>query len=426
MFSPLSRTHAIPRTAIVLATCAILAAMLFSASSASASPGSLRIMAIDSYAGKDSGENLIADIAAQAGVETVSQISSLSVDDGGAGTTPTAEDLAGYDAVIALNDYHWADTVALGNLLAAFVDQGGVVIAPNWNFWDTSDPGYSLDGSWLSGGYSPFLQTQTGSEATTTLGDHDPTHPFFSGVGALQNEYVYNSTVDPASIQLASWANGQPAVAIKGRVVGFNGWLGDRVSNTGNYGSFLVKAIAALVPQTASVALEGNGSGKVTSSPAGIDCGSQCSTRFAAGSEVTYTATAAKGSVFTGWQSGCHGNGKCLFKVAYPSATSSEWTTPGITARFSSTKLKFGKLKRGTLSVKVPGAGKLAVSASGVARASAKAKAAGTVKLKIKATGALKRKLASKGSVRVKLKLVYTPSGASKGAKSSKTVTLTN
>ncbi len=425
MVSPFNRQLAVPRTALLLAASALVAAFLFTAASASAAPGSLRIMAIDSYANGDTGAALLADVAAQSGVEAVSQINSARVGDGGDGTTPVLADLAGYDAVIALNDYKWADEAALGNVLADFVDQGGVVIAPNWNFWDATDPGWSLAGRWATGSYSPFLQDQDDPFTLSTLTGYDATHPFFAGVTAIQNNTVYTSNVDPTAIQLASWANGQPAVALKGRVVGMNALLYDDADNTGEYGRLLVNAIASLVPQTASVALEGTGSGKVTSTPAGIDCGAVCSARFAAGSEVTYKATASKGSVFAGWQSGCDGNGKCLFKVAYPSANSSDWTSPGITARFASAKLKIGKVKNGFLSVKVPGAGKLSVSAKGVASASVKPKRAGTVKLKIKATGAVKRKLASKGSVRVKLKFAFKPSGASTSAKSSKTVTLT-
>jgi hypothetical protein len=45
----------------------------------------------------------------------------------------------------------------------------------------------------------------------------------------------------------------------------------------------------------------GPGSGTVTSSPAGIDCGSDCSELFEAGSTVSLQATADSGSVFSGW-----------------------------------------------------------------------------------------------------------------------------
>ena len=47
------------------------------------------------------------------------------------------------------------------------------------------------------------------------------------------------------------------------------------------------------------------GSGRVASTPAGIDCGAICSHRFDFGSTVTLTATPSPNSFFAGWSSGC-------------------------------------------------------------------------------------------------------------------------
>jgi hypothetical protein len=56
----------------------------------------------------------------------------------------------------------------------------------------------------------------------------------------------------------------------------------------------------------------GTGTGKVTSSPAGIDCGATCSFEFEEGTEVTLSASAEAGSTFAGWSgSGCSGTGTC-------------------------------------------------------------------------------------------------------------------
>ncbi len=56
----------------------------------------------------------------------------------------------------------------------------------------------------------------------------------------------------------------------------------------------------------------GTGTGKVTSSPAGIDCGATCSASFDHGTKVTLEAKADAGSEFKGWSgSGCSGIGKC-------------------------------------------------------------------------------------------------------------------
>jgi hypothetical protein len=55
----------------------------------------------------------------------------------------------------------------------------------------------------------------------------------------------------------------------------------------------------------------GTGSGTVTSSPTGINCNTDCTGNFIAGSPVVLSASAAEFSVFTGWSSGCTGTGNC-------------------------------------------------------------------------------------------------------------------
>lgn len=60
---------------------------------------------------------------------------------------------------------------------------------------------------------------------------------------------------------------------------------------------------------TLSVSKPGSGSGTVTSSPGGIDCGDTCSAGYAAGSQVTLTESPAAGSAFAGWSGGCSGTG---------------------------------------------------------------------------------------------------------------------
>src|SRR5262249_62233365 len=57
------------------------------------------------------------------------------------------------------------------------------------------------------------------------------------------------------------------------------------------------------------VAGAGSGPGTVTSSPAGINCGSDCSEAYALGTAVTLTAFPAAGGVFTGWSGACAGQG---------------------------------------------------------------------------------------------------------------------
>ena len=59
--------------------------------------------------------------------------------------------------------------------------------------------------------------------------------------------------------------------------------------------------------QQLTVSKAGTGAGTVTSTPAGINCGSSCGATYPAGSSVTLTAAAASGSIFGGWGGACSG-----------------------------------------------------------------------------------------------------------------------
>jgi phospholipase C len=66
-----------------------------------------------------------------------------------------------------------------------------------------------------------------------------------------------------------------------------------------------------------TVALGGNGTGSVASSPSGINCGQTCSASFDLGTAVTLTATAATNSTFAGWTGACSGtNSTCTLTLS--------------------------------------------------------------------------------------------------------------
>jgi predicted outer membrane repeat protein len=64
-----------------------------------------------------------------------------------------------------------------------------------------------------------------------------------------------------------------------------------------------------------SVTKTGAGSGQVTSSPAGIDCGDTCSVYLQEDSTITLTAIPDEGSTFSGWSGDCSGTEDCVVQM---------------------------------------------------------------------------------------------------------------
>ncbi|HZO06214.1 MAG TPA: carboxypeptidase regulatory-like domain-containing protein [Solirubrobacterales bacterium] len=101
----------------------------------------------------------------------------------------------------------------------------------------------------------------------------------------------------------------------------FSGWSGCTTATGAECkvtidGAESVTATFAQITHELSVSKAGTGSGSVTSTPVGIDCGSLCATSFDEGEEVGLTATPAADSEFTGWSGGgCTGTGTCTVSV---------------------------------------------------------------------------------------------------------------
>jgi hypothetical protein len=100
----------------------------------------------------------------------------------------------------------------------------------------------------------------------------------------------------------------------------FAGWSGD-CSGTGSCQLTMSQArsvTATFTPNTwgLTVSRQGAGTGLVSSSPAGISCGTSCQTSFASGSTVTLSAAPDPGSVFAGWSGDCSGTGSCQLTMS--------------------------------------------------------------------------------------------------------------
>ena len=75
-----------------------------------------------------------------------------------------------------------------------------------------------------------------------------------------------------------------------------------------------------------TVSKAGTGSGTVTSSPAGISCGSDCSQTYNYNTSVTLTAAPSTSSTFTGWSGACTGTGSCIVTMTAAKSVTATFT----------------------------------------------------------------------------------------------------
>lgn len=78
-----------------------------------------------------------------------------------------------------------------------------------------------------------------------------------------------------------------------------------------------------------TIDLIGNGNGRVTSQPTGIDCPGACTTKYSPGQTITLTATADASSIFLGWSPPCSGRGTCALSLDRDETVTATFAVPG-------------------------------------------------------------------------------------------------
>ena len=117
----------------------------------------------------------------------------------------------------------------------------------------------------------------------------------------------------------------------------FVGWIGDCSGTGACVLDAATDPYAQAMFDSARLTVDrvGLGVGSVTSDPAGIDCGDDCSELFAPGSTVTLTAEAEAGSTFTGWLGDCTGVGPCVLELDADTEIVAQFNPPGVAGKIA-------------------------------------------------------------------------------------------
>jgi hypothetical protein len=160
------------------------------------------------------------------GVGTIAEVNVIPVT--GSDPVPTLAQLSRYRAVLVYSDSTFNDSVALGDVLADYVDEGGGVAMATFAFWDSTT--FGIQGRLKTGNYLPFTTAPNSSGNGLTLVKDLSAHPLLDGVNSLDGGIAsYHESpiaIANGATLVASWSNGQPLVGAKeaapGRVVGLN------------------------------------------------------------------------------------------------------------------------------------------------------------------------------------------------------------
>ena len=217
-----------------------------------------------------------------------------------------------------------AGSVALGLLLGASAVQAADVVIENGNVIRINDLELNLDNDELDGFYDVEFVYSAGNILYGTLDPEFDLPPEELGIAIVQinNALNLNDPVPtgattagqdrfyiPAEQYIAGGstrlfvAYGSEYVAVA------QGWeaceTGDCRSGIAILDPDVTNPYARIIPTDGvpdewnlTVVKDGEGSGTVTSSPSGIDCGDTCAAAFNDGASVTLTATPDDGSVF--------------------------------------------------------------------------------------------------------------------------------
>jgi HYR domain len=155
----------------------------------------------------------------------------VAIIDVSSGPTPTLAQLRAYDAILTWSSFGlgYADAASLGDVLAAYVDEGHGVVEAGLSFSPNTPA--RLDGAWRMGAYEPLSLSWLQMGFQNVLVPRQPAHPILDGVISFNGGNFsghHESLPQGCSEVIAHWSsNGWPLVAARrgprgGRIIGLN------------------------------------------------------------------------------------------------------------------------------------------------------------------------------------------------------------
>jgi hypothetical protein len=214
-------------------------------------------------------------------------------------------------------------------LTATWTDNSGGIATTRIERRPAADPSFTPVAD-VSPGVTAFVDAALDPGATycyrALAYDADGASPYTDEVCATTSTGAYSVTVTkagtgsgtvtsaPAGIDCgatcaATFADGTPVVltAVAASDATFDGWSGSGCSGSDPCtlaGNAAVAVTASFTRAGAVLTVTASGPGTVTSAPAGIVCGSDCSESYPAGTSVTLTAVPRRNAKFIGWNGG--------------------------------------------------------------------------------------------------------------------------
>jgi hypothetical protein len=144
-----------------------------------------------------------------------------------------------------------------------------------------------------------------------------------------------------ASLALGSQVTLYATPAANNRFVGWSGagCSGQSTCTVTMNAATTVTAVFAQIMQPLNVDVDG--SGRIASTPAGINCPGDCQGQFAQGSQVTLAATPGVGYQLADWNGGgCNGAGTCLVTMGQAQAVEAIFTRAPVQATFGRAQVR--------------------------------------------------------------------------------------